>query len=1245
MKMLMINNVLFVLFPRLIYVGCIIHKHLPCRYNGDLKTSGSYEFGKLMFIEDSDVFFSIMNVIYINNLCNPKQSYKIMEWQTPYYTFKITSAFKIPLPQCDKNYTYQQKSIYFVCGVNKIRQYTLFSSNILHFEELGMICSFWRKKESGSMQQPYTWIQLNNPPFNKQTLHPGLIAASRLGLLSSYLSSIDVETGYSLVAANAYHDIVSDLMGPQIYAFGPKDKPSTAFRNTEKLRQQQKAHHYNYHSTSRKENLNDAKSFYFGWRSNANSKLWFGENVQFLSIANVNSKYFYIIFTEQDITAPYTAYEGSLSEIGSTITRIGRVCQRDPGSKLPPSVLPNGGGVFTTFRKTRLVCRAYSSKHNDNSGKYQQNQESLDENNDKKSRQLDENKMVDDKSYLEFNRAIAVSEIVPTADKTDHVFYALMATIDSISGIYALCAFNLNSVDENLNVDHLIKIRQTNNARNGLSRMVWSVNNKNETPSSVYHGYYHKYTSKWTVDVVPPSKMTKEIMETSKTCPTQSLPNYYSQFATLHPLVGTSVWALNKINLLENQTVEHNIIIKQPGKALKTFTMSDLNSEVKELPVDFTVKWANSIHDKTDIILMVTNGGTIFTIETGIKLKQQIVHSPNFKSEMNSNTYSIMNYFLKTNDRQKFQLMDKFKIIDNNYTIQSLYKCGTSSVLTVVVKLLFQSNAHVGRYMDINESNQRTCIPNKMIYFHPDKIICETYFACKNCHLTNKHFCNWTYINHSCLMNESSYSQLMSMNSNLYQFCNDDINANQPGRYQLREFLNKSQNSHSSLSKRQIEKLKFPGEKSSLMDVLKSTQASMNNIKTMGYNKKDKFMNGNRHNHSIQNATDYSYKLLHSHIFNGILIVSVLVICIPLSMICGYIVGNKDYFERYTMYNKVKHIVNRHLYRQNQSQSQNTSFSSTTLFTPSTFHEQYSPYFDLSNYQREMFHFNCTDYHPPHHYCRKYRQKICDRKKYANNKQNLVNPNYHSNNINTNINISNNEAKSIRQNALEKLYTTMHDCFHYDHYNDVQRNETMNKTRLNYILTETKHHSTRPTTIHLHNYPTNKYVNDIDSHIKSRHFTANQMAVVSRRNENILCNRSIHNAMTVSPLTLSTLSTSSRTSVMSTTAPVGVAVITDTFYPTTTIITLQVTSANTSTQSWRLSQQQTLSPTGSKNSMGNNYLLTNSSNNPQTCNYTHVTTESNERQPISQYDDKSNDNNNSKYFQKLGTNNNNGEIF
>ncbi|KAK4473504.1 hypothetical protein MN116_002867 [Schistosoma mekongi] len=1169
--MLIINNVLVVLFLRLIYVGCTICKLSPCRYNGDLKSSGSYEFGKLLFVENSDIFFSVMNVIYMNNLCNPRHSYRVMEWKTPYYTFKITSALKIPLLPCDRNYTYQQESIYFVCGVNKIRQYTLLSSNIIHFEELGMICSFWRKEEPGSKHQPHSWIQLNNPPFNKQTLHPGLIAASRLGLLPNYISSTDVETGYSLVVANAYHEIVSDFMGPHIYAFGPKDQPSTEFKNAEKLRQQQKAHHCNHQSTSGKEKMNDAKGS-FGWRSNAYSKLWFGENVQFLSITNVNSKYFYIIFTEQDISAPYTAYEGSLSEIGSTVTRIGRVCQRDPGSKLPPSILPNGGGVFTTFRKTRLVCRAYSSKNFDNSEIYQQNQEKHYENDDNKNKHLHEYKIAKDKSYIEFNRAIAVSKIVPTADKTDHVFYALMTTTDSISGLYGLCAFNLNSVDENLDVDHLIKIRQTNNAKNGLSRMVWRVNNKNETTSSIYHSYYHKYTLKWTVDVVPQSKMTKEIMETSKTCPTQSLPNYYSQFATLHPLVGTSVWALNTISLLENQKADQNIIIKQPGKALKTFTMIDLNSEVtitslNELPVDFTVQWANSIHDKTDVIFIVTNEGKIFTIETGIKLKQQIVHSRNFKSEINSNIYNIMNYFIKTNVSQKFQLMDKFKIIDNNYTIQSLYKCSTSNMLSVMVKLS-QSNAHVRRYMDMNEWNRRTFIPNKMIYFHPDKVICETYFACKNCHLTNKHFCNWTYVNHSCLMNESLYSQLMSMNSNLYQFCNDYIYANQPEHYQLHEFFNESRNSHSSLSKRQIEKLKFPGEKLSLMKVLKSTPALLNNITTMKYNNKDKFMNDKSHNHSIQNATDYSYKSLHSHVFSGILFVSILIICIPLSMIGGYIVGNKDYLKQYTMYNKVKHIVNRHLYRHYQSQSQNTSFSSTTLFTPSTFHEPYSPYFDLFNYQREMFHFNCNDYHPRHHYCQKYLQKTCDRKNYANNKRNLMNLNYHSNNINSNTTISNNVAKCISQNALEKRYTTMHDYFYYNHYNDVQPNETVNETILKYTQTERKHHSTKPTTIHLYNHPTNKYVNDIDGGIKSKHSTSQQIAVVSRRNDNIQCNRSMPNAMTVSPLTLATLSISSRTSVISTTAPAGAAVMTDTLYPTTTTITAQVTSASTSTQSW-----------------------------------------------------------------------------
>ncbi|CAH8466224.1 unnamed protein product [Schistosoma turkestanicum] len=313
-----------------------------------------------------------------------------MEWETSYPTFKITSAFKTPIPVSGTNCTNHQMNIYFVCGTNQIHRFTLIQSNILHFEEFGMICSFWREEKSPSKHQSTTWIQLNNLPYNKQTLHPGLIAASRLALFSNYLSSTDIKTGYSLVVANAQHETLSNIIGPQMYSFGPVDHLNHKFKISEEVLQ----HDCHYHDNILlKRKLPNKKNHFFdGWRSNSYSKLWFGENVKFLSIKNINSKYFYIIFTEQDINTPYAAYERSLPNTRNTITRIGRVCQHDPGSKLSASILPNGGGVFTTFRKTQLVCRAYSS-----SDQY-----------------INGQKLTNEKDYLEFSRAIAISEIVPT---------------------------------------------------------------------------------------------------------------------------------------------------------------------------------------------------------------------------------------------------------------------------------------------------------------------------------------------------------------------------------------------------------------------------------------------------------------------------------------------------------------------------------------------------------------------------------------------------------------------------------------------------------------------------------------------------------------------------------------------------------------------------------------------------------------------------------------------------------------
>lgn len=70
------------------------------------------------------------------------------------------------------------------------------------------------------------------------------------------------------------------------------------------------------------------------------------------------------------------------------------------------------------------------------------------------------------------------------------------------------------------------------------------------------------------------------------------------------------------INAVENQTTtttnESITLLKQPGKALKIFTMNDLSNETiisKETPVDFKVHWANSIQDnsETDIIYIATS--------------------------------------------------------------------------------------------------------------------------------------------------------------------------------------------------------------------------------------------------------------------------------------------------------------------------------------------------------------------------------------------------------------------------------------------------------------------------------------------------------------------------------------------------------------------------------------------------------------------------------------------------------------
>ncbi|CAH8828446.1 unnamed protein product [Trichobilharzia szidati] len=912
----------------------------PCRYRGDYKPSSFYGVGKLMFTENSNIYFSI-------GLCEAKQSYEILEWKTPYPTFTITSAFKIPSlslsSQTSENCINNQTDIYFICGINQIRRYNPLQPNILYFEELGIICSFWKRQKLNK------WILLDFLPFNKQTIHPGLIAASHLASFTNYLYSTDVKTGYSLVVANAQHQSGSQLIGPRIYGFGPKPQCQTAFDMNEYLNQyQQQTDHPNSPNT-KQTRINESNNFTGGWRSNSNSKLWFGENVQFLSVNHINAKHFYIIFTEQDISPPYTAYEGSLSKLSNTITRIGRVCQHDQGLSISASVLPNAGGVFTTFRKTRLACRAYSPLNNYK--KYEHRYENKKYARDTKEEQFNEYETMGEKNYLEFNRAIAVSEIVPTINKTDHVFYALMTTVDSLSRIYALCAFNLNAVDQSLNIDHLIRLKQSTNTPSGLSRMVWRDENGT---------YSNMLTSKWTVDVVPPSKMTDEIMKSSKTCPSQPLSDYYSQFATLHPLVGTTVWALNSIDVSENQTtdqLDHSYFKQKPGQALQIFTLNNIDENVSnESPIHFTVQWDNYLHKddgNSDIIYVATNKRKIFTIKTGISLQKQIVHSESITSETYMDKFTIKNYFIKKRTNQNFQTMDQFQIVDSDYSIISIHKCNTSDRLSVNMQPV--GHTKTSRQTNSLDFNQKTFPQNKIIIsFHPKSVICEAYYSCRNCQVSNNPICDFNTTSRTCLLHNPSYAYLNMMNSSLYHFCKNEFFTSQSKQDSFRDVTYESHSSGNISSKRQIKKFKFYNNELGLIQVDHQSTLPMINTKVSSNQSNDSEKDDNNsHFDSNNDNNNNNNKLLHNYVFVIILVLSVFIIFIPLSLICGYLMGKKDYMKQYNLYNKVKDMLD-------------LLYSHPPPPPPHPHHNQHNLY-PYPIYYHEASQYNCDEHHQSHH--------------------------------------------------------------------------------------------------------------------------------------------------------------------------------------------------------------------------------------------------------------------------------------
>ncbi|KER22120.1 hypothetical protein T265_14941, partial [Opisthorchis viverrini] len=246
-----------------------------------------------------------------------------------------------------------------------------------------------------------------------------------------------------------------------------------------------------------------------GWLSNSESSLWFGGHVQFHRVAAIGQKYFYVILTEDDVVSASVPTDSQSIFRTVRVTRIARLCQNDPGQGKAGEFLATNG-VFSTFRKIRLQCRVDHSLVGVSA---------------------DDNKsfVADHSPQLELTRALAVSELVPTDDGRDHVFYALMTTSDSITGILGICAFSLRSIDEALNRPQVFTW-QTSDSDNWLQRFWrtvlpltgWSSSSEDDFTYGTWSAYPTPGSS--TLRMVGNTPMTEAISKSAEVSATFGFP-------------------------------------------------------------------------------------------------------------------------------------------------------------------------------------------------------------------------------------------------------------------------------------------------------------------------------------------------------------------------------------------------------------------------------------------------------------------------------------------------------------------------------------------------------------------------------------------------------------------------------------------------------------------------------------------------------------------------------------------------
>ncbi|KAF5401196.1 hypothetical protein PHET_05443 [Paragonimus heterotremus] len=509
------------------------------------------------------IFRNTIVIINTTSLASASE-HVVLRWNSLDPNLCITSAFRVHINRKYMPRQTQPGTVRLVCGQTGLNRTELLEDDRLMFD--GMLCSYWYHPVQ-AIFQPWTRVHAGSVlwfALLTNTLDSKLLFATKLLLSKRTLVTVDARTNIGVVVGYLQRVINGrrELISPKPW-FSRFELDRPVDHASEIITTHQTSWIYK-----------DTEADQSGWLSNAESNLWFTDQVQFHQLAAINEQYFYGVFTEEDILTTSDPTDNLCTRPPRMVTQVARVCQHDPGQGKAGQFLTTNG-VFTTFRKTRLRCQTSAGRQT--------------------STKMPPTSRL---QPLELTRAVAVSEFVNTDNGEDHVFYALMTTSDSVTDVYGLCAFRLSDVDLALNYDRLFTWQSADvPSESWLERFL-----RNITPfshpsegdgSTLRQTTYGKSVGEH-IRVISQTPMTQAITNASKTCPSKTLPEYFARFATQHPHVASSVLAFTP-NSAESRSAE----------ALVYFRLPTTNEHVVEIgnPTSLVVDWSKRSTDVDKVFI------------------------------------------------------------------------------------------------------------------------------------------------------------------------------------------------------------------------------------------------------------------------------------------------------------------------------------------------------------------------------------------------------------------------------------------------------------------------------------------------------------------------------------------------------------------------------------------------------------------------------------------------------------------